>query len=1614
MDIDLKIKFVGSNISEILSDKWLHSLESSVINFNLEKLEWISISGVSCLFSWIVLLQKKGAKVYIKLQTAKDIHTDSYEYKNRKRCLDRLMNDWNLRSYLKQDNSLIAGTIQMDTRESSSFSKFSQIPAINFDQTTFDNDFENIYDEYFLNITEGLNKLLSNTEINYYDTEFLNYSLIKELYSNFCLHSSSKVSKNCYFSIGLNRKYSGVSDFVSEQRIQELSFLDESFFTENDKYRNIDFIEINFHDFGVGIVNTLREKYEAESEQDLKLFFGEEYFKNKHSKCDLETRIIEYAFLLFTSRYEIERKFEVHDYIPRGLFIIKDIAKKYNGYIEIISNNGAYSLGFKNGKTKINYGNLDKSTSYFPGTQIRLVFPANDPKKSKFNKVSINKSKIDQTWNYENIVFLNEYTITENELIVNQIDFSNELFRSKLTALLFGKFLRHFKKAKQNTIYLIDFSGIETKTVDFFNKFIYFINHVPLSGKGKLIIYNNTTIGLNSTILLNSDKNLKSKGFSAYPIPCLNVNLDVQWLGIDEKYSSSFTDIWLGDLSKDILLDNITNYTSNIINVKEVGKQYQLKIDLPLLGEIIDVIEKKIEETINLELENVGIQFSHLTDGDKTNYNNITLSETGKVYLSPSGKFMEKYISLNEKLYILPFRRMIASYLVFKIFKYCNNSISKLNKILTVTLSSQLIGIEVKEIINRFVLKKVELVSLSNYFNFHKEEKFREIQKNDQVIILSDVVSTGSLIQNISKELELNDAKTISSFVIVDLRIEDNMLNVPIRYITKFSLTSDEVQPDNKEVEIINHVSNVPIKITKNRNNENVLFEKSDFLNLIDEKYLILGNLKNNSVYFNYYLQTAQLLEDDRIKKFEFINQMITELNNIKNKNKKNELNYLKKGIEVISKDLTNVKHKNSLKKVDQQLEKIINSIEPELFNSYGIDIIFYPFLSNINIVEECINLFSYEVDGKKKFPLIFPIPRIMTSRGWRFSFPPKFLDILLTRHEMSALIIDDGSLTGDTIMQMIDSVSYLSIKSIDVFSLFGRLEDFKKDLYSRLKSVQVKGNVVPINVFFGTHLNIPIHNYIENPSSIEYREIKELESELSKQNIELSDLFQKYLNERKVQLNSSFFPNIDCEQIPLFRNISKKEIFSVRDFLGRFDSYKLFSEEIPERSFEFLIKDNIAKLTLLTVLNLEPRLYETIKRIFPKEKINSFFEFVKVEFLSKEEYMNESWKREFFIKSMFYLNSNNFFKPPNLIEICERIFEFDNSKNKNSTLYLEYLIILVKLGIRKTNNKFASKSFEHNIENFLFEIRIKNIEIWKKLRFAFKVFKELIVNDARDYDFFINKYYKLREYYFNVAIDENEHDDKLLTNLFVDITTRISELKYSINRNITSDIQKNIFSLKTEIEEFKTKYNQFDNFKFIKDIINDLKRYANTDIPIPIDKLQSTIANFEKFITEEIDFECVNELNNVQNSINNYKNEILVFNSTFANYIKVSNSYLLDEWKRAENIFSKINPDIVLINTERAKNIKIDVNPYAINLAFNNLLTNKKKHSNNSSWEMETIEYNEYSELIITQNSKFKTGEGDGTGQHTIKSILRNYGVFYFKMSNNPYTLKLTFTKNN
>lgn len=1615
MEIDFGQKFVSKSLDDLISANWEKSFRAKTVLFDCSKLEWISNPEIAFFFSWIHALEEKKTPVTIQLQSSYRIPLNGDIYTKRKYCLERILIQWKLRTHISNKTTILDGGIQADTREVRGFSNYSHIPIQSFHASSFDQDFDNVFTHYLSRFAESLRSAVQKTDIKYYDSQFLDYSVFKELYSNACLHAEKNIINECFFSIGLNRKFAGDSAYLSASRLSELSDAERDFFSENNLYRNIDFIELTFHDFGVGIAKSLQRNYLNESHEVLHSFFGANY--DKHIANNLDTRVIEYALLLFTSRFEIERKLDIHGYIPRGLYIIKELVKQYHGYFEVSSLQGSVGLSFKDGKITSGYRKNKEEQLLFPGTKIKIVFPAlhadYNVKQQTISSTATPLEGKDRI--VKNIHFLKEFCAVESEHKLGEIS-DSQVIHQKIIGHFFSRMLDHFRNSPSDALLMIDFAGTEPSTIDFYNKFIYFVTHFPLYGQRQLIFYNVFVKGLNRTVIVENRETLKAKGIIASTIPCIHLDHCVEWLGVDTQNDAEhFTGLWKGDETDAYSFANLTRYNSSLIKVTKERGQYKVELLLMPFNKILQLINRSIIETIDHEIANEGIQYDSLHAPFKTNYNNITVSKDRTCYLNARGKLVLKYISFTEKLYIVSYRRMIAAYFIFKLYHTTADGQhpKKPNKILSVTLSSQMIGHEVVAMLEALQQKEIKLIALSNYYNFQNEEKFSDIKPKNKVLIVNDVISTGNLTRNIIKSIELADAIPVCCLSIVDLSIAPiTESDTPIISLTRASVDYLECPPAGYEIEVINPVMNVPTSMQKTKSKENVLMSKEDFFARIDEKYLVLGNMRNNSVYFNYFLNTKEMLADDQAKGYPLLNQLLLLLRGRKQAVANAEVVNLVRGVDIVARNISDTRVSKNFERIKKDLHSILQNSSPTLFDEYKVDVVFYPFLSNVSLIEQDKTPFV-EAKLNNTGPKIYPIPRIMTTKGWRFSFPPKFLNHFFNSNNLSVLILDDGSLSGDTIMQMIDSVSFLSVKSIDVLSIFGRVEDFQKELLSRIKSVQVKNAVVPITVFFGSHVNIPVHNQFESAFQTEYREILTLEDRLiNHYKIELSPLFETYLQKRKVILLEAQHPSIPDKHFHLFDCISPTKVFHLRDFIGRFGSYRLYLDDLSIKDVDLLVKSKEDLLIMLTVLNLEPQLYQTFKRMFGEDKIKEKIQIIVDEFLTSDELMRDEWMKEFFIKSLFYLSSKWFFNSDNLLNLVKQIYKFSNTGARESFRYLEYLIILVKASVKNTDNIFKSDSFDLNVEEFISNLKLDSDDIFKELRFAFSVYEQIQSRSKLDYQFYINKYHHLRNYFVQTKVYETKHDEKLLPNYFAPFLKAVSELKYSMEYNIQADIEDNTDRLYTELTKLSKNYSQDLNFKFIDEIVNNLRHFSPSALPFNVDLSIQVISDL-KVILNGRPVISQQFLQETLNTISLYMELLLKSNSLFAAYVLRATSHILDEWKKAEKAFMGLPEltDILPIDLGESENISVNVHPYALNLAFENILKNKCTYAKSVPWRMKTDVMADFTDLIIEQDSEFDKNTGDGTGQSAIRSILRNYGVQYRRIKDNPYTLKITFS---
>lgn len=309
-------------------------------------------------------------------------------------------------------------------------------------------------------------------------------------------------------------------------------------------------------------------------------------------------------------------------------------------------------------------------------------------------------------------------------------------------------------------------------------------------------------------------------------------------------------------------------------------------------------------------------------------------------------------------------------------------------------------------------------------------------------------------------------------------------------------------------------------------------------------------------------------------------------------------------------KQIENTANKKYINKIVKELRNIEGlHVEKEIpLDTFNPDYIFYPYYSGIECIDA--NYVINEIYPQYK-TRIFQLPRFEGDRQWMFTVPPKFLNS--KTQNKNVLIIDDGSSTGETIIQMIDEICFLDVKKIVVLSIIGKLDDYKREFLSRIKEIKVKKfdsallqsqkgifdeHIVPIHFYLATNLHIPVYSHFNE--NIFVKEINTLKRFKQLSNLPFNVLL--YINYRISELT------IDNEKNQVPQHFGESydllNLFKLRDAIGKINGYKFYKEYFD--FFDDLIEsvkiheDYKSIEDIISIIIHERRLIITIKNLLP------------------------------------------------------------------------------------------------------------------------------------------------------------------------------------------------------------------------------------------------------------------------------------------------------------------------------------------------------------------------------------------------------------------------------
>ena len=1271
MEISLGVKYTSRDLDLLNKGIWEQSFQSKVVSFDFQKLEWISLSEISFIYGWIFQLLHRNIKVTIRLQDADNIDRNSKVYERRQRCYTTLVFKYSLLAVFQDEEgkSLVAfdhhGMRTNDRYKpiyDDSLIPFYRIKAGNYKNEEASKEFEVIQRGMLENVPmyERIKEMLNQEGLNQIDNNSLTYVLTKELYTNACYHGYSGnnlFAKECYLSIGYEKKiaYTKENENNWKLRLAEKSQEEQGFYERN---HNRSFLNYTFLDFGNSIPNTLFDKFhlsiDAHEDKKYKSQLSSDFFSDSGDS----SKILEYAFLIFTSRNEFNDNLLFHDFLPRGLYVVKDIVRRNNGMLVVRSGSGKIVFDYSYPALRIaDQVKYTKESVEFPGTMLSIILPSISD-----NKINYVPEKLPVKYNFKDgqikvLGLLELYTKINNARKVHS-NLTKEFF------IEIANLLRTYNEEDCNILVLFDYAGIDIKYHEFSRNLIYYLSLTALvNDRVQVMLYNLCDFKTVSSFanlsqsLSEADEERKDKLFKglqinevqflAKPIPVLFPDLDIFWIGIDSiEQQSILNGIWKKN-SSEVKLETLKNvlFENHFLSILlDKDRKPFIQFTIPHLNLVYDAIMAYQDIIIQKEVANIGMSFDELIytdeEGKVHNYNNVSLrDDDGNWYFAANGYYQEVFLSFIEKIYIREYRRFIATQLItkYEISQLSNTKgRQRPTKILTVTLSSELLGKEVKDIYLSLVKGPkdvIYLIPLSNYFDFEQEEPFKDIVENDKIIVVNDVVSTGSLSNKINTSLD-NKYKFIEVLAflsVVDARkYTDTYPDISAKMISLSQSPANlEKKPAHGERPVwISPIINAPITMKRNKEGENnILLNLSDFFELLDaEPLLHIGNVRHNTTHHTYYLMAAMLYKIDKERGFPLIKHLfkliyernqkytqqtfsdqIVEIND--------DLVFLQERLENLETALSSLHIDNEtsiskkivgntgkIERIREELAKSFSTVKQHSSQTHidfnqpdvSVDYIFLPFLSSaMDIMDDIPSLFREF--NKDRIVEVFPIPRINTPKGWRFTFPPKFLNSLNKNNKARVLILDDGSWTGETLIQMIDCVCFLPVKDITVLSIVARLDDYQRDFLSRVKKIRSKRRETTIKIYFGVSLNIPVYPASSNlfPFNVEEKELNSI-GEMS-----ISQAIKEYIELRRLQIKSiDTTINADNRyptKIP--SELLKTKIFLLRNFIGRYESYRLFKEDIDE------LVDNAEKNfsdidSLAAIVLHEPYLISIIERI--------------------------------------------------------------------------------------------------------------------------------------------------------------------------------------------------------------------------------------------------------------------------------------------------------------------------------------------------------------------------------------------------------------------------------
>lgn len=1451
-------KVTEKNIDELVHEFYLDFKKNKTTKyiFDFSEVEWISnqeLLIITGLLKYLVIKKLRFFVQFLKSESAIDID------RRKAKQFVEMWNVWKIYQVLPNvlyDRyfDLDGNTIERLSRKFGIsnnsleiYDRYGVTPFISLEKVAKYDDrriSEMLADIYKLNV--ATNEILKLNDCYLpFENKTLSSIITKELYENFLDHFNqsffSADSDYAFMSLSLKVKFNErthnktkiqdiLKDNFENESINEL----KNFFSQssNSTFKNQSILQLSFLDFGEGISNTLRNQFKSETN-----------FKNNFKLNDKneDTKVLEYAFRPNSSQHPISKKYIERTNIPRGLFDLLSIVKRFNGLIVIRSNFGKLLFDFSTEKSfEDAISSFGNENLFFPGTLISIYFPERHHSK-KIEESSIKPYFDISKYSFSNkkVRYLSVFEIQQELISIDKL--SKDIYNN-----LFEILINKIKSDNIGTLIYLDFKGYEIdERVS--KKIIFFlISDYSINISNNIIVINPPPI----SFLLAIRDEVKylseiDKKYKIHPTPFIFLedstnDLNIFWLGLySEKDIKKLNNLLFDD--HDLRKTDFEEPDNVIGHVNYYDQHGNLK-SIINRNEILEVYRNRIISSTEKTI-------TKLIDECEISYEN-------SIFLCSGNYYQHKYFQLFDVLN----NKNDCEYLVntlFDAFEKKKLPIANL-KFLAITSSSQKI---IKQLIHVNKIKFGQTLLLNNYHSFVFEENFRSNLRNgDKIVLVCDVISTGYLTKILEEHLLEIGAELVNILVLVDAIDIDFENDLNDYKILKSKITSIYNKPIKKfrvdkiknllidrtlKVVRINPYTNTPINLSLKESNfeKSVLLDNETFIKLLPEASIKTGYFNFNNLIHPYFFDLKFALEDYEISK-----NLLTSL-------------FSKIGRELIE----------------------------------NLQIILYPKDSAISY----INFKTFKSEVLKNDSIqTYELERFPTNEGWKFSHIPKFLKD--HSHIKKILLLDDGSCTGESIIQMIDEVSFLDIEEIIVLSIIGRTSDHKREFFSRLKTISGNKKEIKINAFFGSHWHIPTYYIEESPVVKEQEWLREL--------ITLANTPRKIKDSAKnVREELSLKKIEESNNKYLIKNkdgsSNIKELILKKEEIGKMASYRFYKEYFDFFN-EFIITyedqldttDRYKKIELISAVFLhEPYLYEKVKNILP-DLIEKMEVFIQTIFFGNPQKPNKPKlnKDKLYYK---WLNKDLFhlffiiFKDKKLIEILSvnklilLINQYCDSQSDINYIFLK-LLKYIPLNGKETSQKNLSGDIKYLITGTLEHNDIKRHQSQLKI---FKSFISTLPSLNTDFESMLMK---VKNNYDKISNDKF-HNEYIFNDKQI-ISTQLKVLNKKNSQGINTEIE--IIAIQSAWEAISL---------FVEDLLAFSMQFPNFFIPYKeeaydnLERINISLRKIHASLQDDIFNSNFNDTNNISELLDKLFDKFIMDSSEYsAIFRNITTSNLDKEFK--------------------------------------------------------------------------------------------------------------------